>query len=148
MSAGPSSLSGDGGLTGTFGSTSGQVTPGYASSQGNLGQLDVASEAIESTSAALLRCYILNATLGSMIFFLVLLLLIYLNSFCFSASSIHIGSAAGLTQQTTENDPLNASFSSTISAPELHSVDTTDAVKVRNFIWVSFCTGRETHAFY
>ncbi|XP_007052185.2 PREDICTED: CCR4-NOT transcription complex subunit 1 [Theobroma cacao] len=100
MSAGPSSLSGDGGLTGTFGSTSGQVTPGYASSQGNLGQLDVASEAIESTSAALL-----------------------------SASSIHIGSAAGLTQQTTENDPLNASFSSTISAPELHSVDTTDAVK-------------------
>ncbi|XVF33558.1 hypothetical protein REPUB_Repub17cG0178700 [Reevesia pubescens] len=100
MSAGPSSLTGDAGLTGTFGGTSGQVTPGYTSGPGNLGQLDVASEAIESTSAALL-----------------------------SASSIHIGSATGLTQQTTENDPLNASFPSTTSAPELHSVDTTDAVK-------------------
>ncbi|XVE76912.1 hypothetical protein DITRI_Ditri13aG0018400 [Diplodiscus trichospermus] len=100
MSAGPSSLSGDAGLTGTFGSTSGQVTPGYTSGPGNLGQLDVASEAIESTSAALL-----------------------------SASSIHIGSAAGLTQQTAENDVLNASFPSTTPASELHSVDTTDAVK-------------------
>ncbi|XWS35646.1 hypothetical protein CRYUN_Cryun20dG0014500 [Craigia yunnanensis] len=100
MSAGPSSLSGDAGLTGTFGSTSGQVNPTFTSGPGNLGQLDVASEAIESTSAALL-----------------------------STSSIHIGSAASHTQQTTENDPLNSSFLSTTSAPELHSVDTTDAVK-------------------
>ncbi|XVF22765.1 hypothetical protein REPUB_Repub12eG0199200 [Reevesia pubescens] len=98
ISGGPSSLSGDAGLTSTFGLTSGQVTPGYTSGPGNLGQLDVASEAIESTPAALL-----------------------------SASSIHIGSAAGLTQQTTENDPLNASFPLTTSAPELLSVDTTDA---------------------
>ena len=65
MSAGPSSLSGDAGLTGTFGSTSGQVTPGYSSGPGNLGQLEVASEAVESTSTALLRCFILNATLVS-----------------------------------------------------------------------------------
>ncbi|XP_022770231.1 CCR4-NOT transcription complex subunit 1-like isoform X3 [Durio zibethinus] len=99
MSGAPSSLSGDAGLTGTFGSTSGQVTPGYSSGPGNLAQLDVASEAIESTSAAPL-----------------------------SASSIHIGPAAGLTPQTTENDPLNDSLSYTTSAPELHSVDT-DAVK-------------------
>ena len=68
MSAAPSSLSGDG-LTGTFGSTSGQVTPGYSSCPGNLGLLDVASESIESTSTALLRCLILNATLVSLIFF-------------------------------------------------------------------------------
>ncbi|KAB2002732.1 hypothetical protein ES319_D11G085800v1 [Gossypium barbadense] len=100
MSASPSSLSGDAGLTGTFGSTSGQGTPGYTSGPGTLGQLDVTSEAIETSSAALL-----------------------------SASSIHIGAGAALTQQTTENDPLNASFPSTTLAPELHSVDTTDAVK-------------------
>ncbi|KHG29327.1 CCR4-NOT transcription complex subunit 1 [Gossypium arboreum] len=100
MSASPSSLSGDAGLTGTFGSTSGQGTPGYTSGPGTLGQLDVTSEAIETSSAALL-----------------------------SASSIHIGAGAALTQQTTENDPLNASFPSTTLAPELHSVETTDAVK-------------------
>ncbi|OMP00668.1 hypothetical protein COLO4_12469 [Corchorus olitorius] len=100
MSSGASSLSADGGLSGTFGSTSGQVAPGYTSGTGNLGQLDVASEAIESTPAGLLN-----------------------------ASSIHIGSATALTQQTAENDPLNASFPSATSAPELLSVDTTDAVK-------------------
>ncbi|XVF79827.1 hypothetical protein PTKIN_Ptkin15bG0021000 [Pterospermum kingtungense] len=100
MSASPSSLSGEAGLTGTFGSTAGQVTPGYTSAPGNLGQLDVASEAIESSSAAIL-----------------------------SASSIHLGSAAGLTQQATENDPLNASLLATTSASELHSVDTADIVK-------------------
>ncbi|TYH38529.1 hypothetical protein ES332_D12G116000v1 [Gossypium tomentosum] len=100
MSAGPSTSPGDTGLTGTFGSTSGQVTPGYTSGPGNLGQADVASEAIETTSASLL-----------------------------SIPSIHIGSGTGLTQQTTENDPLNASFPSTTAAPELLSVETTDAVK-------------------
>ncbi|XP_039063628.1 CCR4-NOT transcription complex subunit 1-like isoform X2 [Hibiscus syriacus] len=100
ISASPSSLSGDAVLTATFGSTSGQGTPGYASTPVNLGQLDVASEAIEPTSAALL-----------------------------SASSIHIGTGAALTQQTTENDCLNVSFPSTTMAPELQSVDTTDAVK-------------------
>ncbi|XP_022732983.1 CCR4-NOT transcription complex subunit 1-like isoform X3 [Durio zibethinus] len=100
MSVSPSSLSGDTGLTSTVCSTSGQVAPGYTCGPGNLGQLDVASEAIESTSAALL-----------------------------SASSVHIGSAADLTQQTTENDPRNASFLSTTSVPELHSVDATDSVK-------------------
>ncbi|XVF73469.1 hypothetical protein PTKIN_Ptkin12aG0203600 [Pterospermum kingtungense] len=94
LSSTPSSLSGDAGLAGTFGSTSGQVAPGYSSGPGNLGQLDVISEAIASTSASLL-----------------------------SASSIQIGSAAGLTPQTTENEPLNASFL------EIHSVDITDAVK-------------------
>lgn len=62
MSAGPSTSPGDTGLTGTFGSTSGQV-PGYTSGSGNLGQVDVASEAVETTSASLLRCYILNAIL-------------------------------------------------------------------------------------
>ncbi|PPD83203.1 hypothetical protein GOBAR_DD19873 [Gossypium barbadense] len=98
MSAGPSTSPGDTGLTGTFGSTSGQVTPGYTSGPGNLGQADVASEAIETTSASLL-----------------------------SIPSIHIGSGTGLTQQTTENDPLNASFPSTTAAPELLSVETTDA---------------------
>ncbi|KAE8699711.1 transcription factor UNE10-like [Hibiscus syriacus] len=100
ISASPSSLSGEASLTATFGSTSGQGTPGYTSGPGNLGQLDVASEAIETTSAALL-----------------------------SASSIHIGTGAALTQQTTENDPLNVSFPSTTIDPELQSVDTTDAVK-------------------
>ncbi|KHG27375.1 CCR4-NOT transcription complex subunit 1 [Gossypium arboreum] len=100
MSAGPSTSPGDTDLTGTFGSTSGQVTPGYTSGPGNLGQVDIASEAVETTSASLL-----------------------------SVPSIHIGSGTGLTQQTTENDPLNASFPSTTSAPELLSVETTDAVK-------------------
>ncbi|KAK8565927.1 hypothetical protein V6N12_059472 [Hibiscus sabdariffa] len=100
MSAGPSSLSSDAGLTATFGSTSGQGNPGYTSGPGNLGQLDVTSEAIETTSATLL-----------------------------SSSSIHIGTGAALTPQTTENDPLNTSFPSTTLVPELHSVDTTDAAK-------------------
>ncbi|GMI99089.1 hypothetical protein like AT1G02080 [Hibiscus trionum] len=100
ISSGPSTLSVDTGLTGTFSSTSGQVTPGYTSGPGNLQQLDVASEAIEATSAALL-----------------------------SASPVHIGSDTSLAQQTTENDPLNASFPSTTSTPELLSVETTDAVK-------------------
>ncbi|KAL4353352.1 hypothetical protein GQ457_06G032980 [Hibiscus cannabinus] len=100
ISASPSSLSGEAGLTATFGTTSGQGIPGYTSGPGNLGQLDVTSEAIETTSAALL-----------------------------SASSIHIGTGAALSQQTTESDPLNASFPSTTMAPELHSVDTSDAVK-------------------
>ncbi|GMI98283.1 hypothetical protein like AT1G02080 [Hibiscus trionum] len=100
ISAGPSSLSGEAGLTATFGTTAGQGISGYTSGPGNLGQLDVTSEAIETTSAALL-----------------------------SASSIHIGTGAAVTQQTTENDPLSATFPSTTMAPELHSVDTTDAVK-------------------
>lgn len=55
--------SSDAGLSGAYGLTAGQVNPGYTSGAGNAGfeavsrPLDVASGAIESGSAALLRCY-------------------------------------------------------------------------------------------
>ncbi|GLT84370.1 hypothetical protein SLE2022_026050 [Rubroshorea leprosula] len=102
VSGGSSSVPGESGLTGTFGSTSGQVIPGYSSSLGigNSGLVDVGSEAIESTSTTLL-----------------------------SASPIQVGAVANLAQQSTENDTLNAAFSSTTSASDLHSPHTADVVK-------------------
>ncbi|XP_045789212.1 CCR4-NOT transcription complex subunit 1 [Trifolium pratense] len=46
----------------------------------------------------------------------------------YSASSIHIRSAGNASQHSRENDSV-ASFPSTASTPELHTVDSSDAVK-------------------
>lgn len=51
---------------------------------------------------------------------------------CFSASSIHLRAADSVPQQSVESDSVGASFPSTASTPELHAVDASDAVKVRN----------------
>lgn len=49
---------------------------------------------------------------------------------CNSASSIHVGAADGVSQHSSENDSVVGSFPSAASAPELHSVESSDAVKV------------------
>uniref|UniRef100_A0A2P2MSE8 CCR4-NOT transcription complex subunit 1 n=2 Tax=Rhizophora mucronata TaxID=61149 RepID=A0A2P2MSE8_RHIMU len=96
-----SSSSGATGLVSSYGSTSGQLNNVYLSASGNIGfeavsrTLDVASEAAESNSAAVL-----------------------------SASSIHMGPADGILQQSSEASSMNASFSST-PTHEPHSVDST-----------------------
>ncbi|PQM37003.1 CCR4-NOT transcription complex subunit 1 isoform X1 [Prunus yedoensis var. nudiflora] len=46
-----------------------------------------------------------------------------------SASSIHVGVGDGVSQQSSENDSVIGSFPSAASAPELQSVDSSDAVK-------------------
>ncbi|VVA30197.1 PREDICTED: CCR4-NOT mRNAion complex [Prunus dulcis] len=46
-----------------------------------------------------------------------------------SASSIHVGVGDGVSQQSSENDSVIGSFPSAASAPELQSVESSDAVK-------------------
>lgn len=43
---------------------------------------------------------------------------------------MHSGVADGVTQHGSENDPPVGSFASAVPAPELHPVDSSDAVKV------------------
>lgn len=52
----------------------------------------------------------------------------------FSSSLVHIGASDGGIQHNSENDSVNTVFTSTTAAPELHSVDSTEPVKVRAFI--------------
>ncbi|PRQ35466.1 hypothetical protein RchiOBHm_Chr5g0080341 [Rosa chinensis] len=54
----------------------------------------------------------------------------FMSIMCKSASSIHVGAADGVSQHSSENDSVVASFPSAASAPELHSVESSDAVKV------------------
>ncbi|CAK7347840.1 unnamed protein product [Dovyalis caffra] len=84
------------------GSVSSAAT-GLASAYGSV-SLDVASEAIESNSAALL-----------------------------SASSIHSAAADGVIPQSSENNSISASFSATASSSELNPVESSDVVKVGGF---------------
>lgn len=49
---------------------------------------------------------------------------------CNSASSIHVGVGDGVSHDSSENDSVVGSFPSAASAPELHSVESSDAVKV------------------
>uniref|UniRef100_A0A6N2MSE0 CCR4-Not complex component Not1 C-terminal domain-containing protein n=1 Tax=Salix viminalis TaxID=40686 RepID=A0A6N2MSE0_SALVM len=69
---------------------------GLASAYGSVSS-DVASEAIESNSAALL-----------------------------SAASIHSAAADGVIPQSSENNSINASFSATAASPEPHPVESSD----------------------
>ncbi|KAJ6679400.1 hypothetical protein OIU79_019211 [Salix purpurea] len=69
---------------------------GLASAYGSVSS-DVASEAIESNSAALL-----------------------------SAASIHGAAADGVIPQSSENNSINASFSATAASPEPHPVESSD----------------------
>ncbi|KAM5554755.1 hypothetical protein ABKV19_022924 [Rosa sericea] len=94
--------SGSAGLTSTYGSASGQLNTGYSPGPGS--KFEAVSrpldEAMESNSALHL-----------------------------SASSIHVGAADGVSQHSSENDSVVGSFPSAASAPELHSVESSDAVK-------------------
>ncbi|KAJ8900176.1 hypothetical protein K2173_024816 [Erythroxylum novogranatense] len=88
-------------------STSGQLSMGYPSASGNIGleavsrTLDVASETIESDSAALL-----------------------------STSTIHMGATDGVIQKISENNTGSTLFSSSVPAHELRPVDSAmDALK-------------------
>ncbi|XP_020538535.1 CCR4-NOT transcription complex subunit 1 isoform X2 [Jatropha curcas] len=93
-------------LPSTYSSTTGQLNASYSSAPGNIGfeavsrTLDMASDTTESNSATVL-----------------------------SASSIHVGASDSVIQQNSENNAVSASFSSTVPAPELHSVDSSDPVK-------------------
>ncbi|XP_043805903.1 CCR4-NOT transcription complex subunit 1 isoform X2 [Manihot esculenta] len=103
--AGSSSSSGAPGLASAFGSGSEQLNVGYSSTPGNLGleavsrSLDMASDAIESNSAAVP-----------------------------SGLAIHTGATDGIISQNSENNSVSASFPSTVPspAPELQSGDTSD----------------------
>ncbi|KAK9910902.1 hypothetical protein M0R45_034838 [Rubus argutus] len=94
--------SGNAGLTSTYGSASGQLNTNYSPGPGS--KFEAVSrpldEAMESNSALHL-----------------------------SASSIHVGAADGVSQHSSENDSVVGSFPSAASAPELHSVESSDAVK-------------------
>ncbi|KAF3440045.1 hypothetical protein FNV43_RR18323 [Rhamnella rubrinervis] len=97
MPAGASASSANAGLASAYGSTSGQLNPGYSPGPGNTGFEAVSrplDEAMESNSALQL-----------------------------SASSVHVGVADSVTQHSSEND------SAVGSAPDLHAVDSVDAVK-------------------
>ncbi|KAL9348540.1 hypothetical protein Peur_059906 [Populus x canadensis] len=74
----------------------GSASSGLASAYGSVSS-DVASEAIESNSAALL-----------------------------SASSIHSAAADGVIPQSSENNSISASFSATAASSELHPVESSD----------------------
>ncbi|KAJ4827650.1 hypothetical protein Tsubulata_008272 [Turnera subulata] len=107
---GSSSSSGTAGVVGSYGSVQGQLNAVYSSSHGNVGfetvsrALDVASEAIESNSVAIL-----------------------------SSAPIHISATDGVNQQSSENTPVSAPFSSTVPSSELHPLDTSDPIKESGF---------------
>ncbi|XP_015889443.2 uncharacterized protein LOC107424219 isoform X1 [Ziziphus jujuba] len=101
--AGASTSSASAGLASVYGSTSGQLNPGYSSGPGNTGFEAVSrplDDALESNSALQL-----------------------------SASSVHVGPADGVTQHGSENDVAVGSFTTAASTPELQAVDSVDAVK-------------------
>ncbi|KAF5731634.1 Ccr4-not transcription complex putative isoform 1 [Tripterygium wilfordii] len=104
MPASPSIPSGATGLTSSYSSSSSQLNSGFSSGPRNSGieevpqLLDAASEAMEPSSATLL------------------------------SASIHIGTADGVIQQSSDNF-VSASFPSAASAPELHSIEPSDDVK-------------------
>lgn len=54
-----------------------------------------------------------------------------------------MGVADGVTQLSSENDSATASFPPTTSASELHSLDSSDVAKVRDFYSLKFfcCRG-------
>ncbi|XP_024032955.1 CCR4-NOT transcription complex subunit 1 [Morus notabilis] len=98
-----SASSANAGLAGAYASASAQLNPAYSPAPVNAGFEAVSrplDEAIDSTSALHL-----------------------------SASSMHSGVADGVTQHSSENDPPVGSFASAVPAPELHPVDSSDAVK-------------------
>ncbi|KAL7203784.1 hypothetical protein ACSBR2_016943 [Camellia fascicularis] len=106
LPVGPSVSSVSAGMSWTFNSASGQLNPGiFSSGIGNTGisavaqPLDLVSEEMESSSAQL-----------------------------HSDSSTHIGTTDGVNSQDFENDAIVNSFSS-VSSPELHSVETSNIVK-------------------
>nr|XP_025640967.1 CCR4-NOT transcription complex subunit 1 isoform X1 [Arachis hypogaea] len=100
MSSGLSVQSGNAGLAGTNGSVSGQINPGYSVSSSYEGGV---SRPVEDMSESNLAQH-------------------------FSASSIHIRAADSVSQHSLEKESV-ASFPSTASTPELHTVDTSDAMK-------------------
>ncbi|MCH97656.1 CCR4-NOT transcription complex subunit 1-like, partial [Trifolium medium] len=99
MSAGTAVHSANSGLTGTSAPASGQINPSYALNTGYEGVSRPIDDMPES-----------NFTPH------------------YSASSIHIRAAGNASQHSRENDSV-ASFPSTASTPELHTVDSSDAVK-------------------
>ncbi|KAJ7950880.1 putative CCR4-NOT transcription complex protein [Quillaja saponaria] len=102
MPSGPSVTSSSTGMTGDYGPASGQLTTGY-SGHGSTGFEAVSrslDDAMESNSAP-----------------------------HFSTSSVHVRLADGVSQHSSESDPVIASFPSPATTPELHSVDSSDAVK-------------------
>ncbi|KAL2319967.1 hypothetical protein Fmac_028936 [Flemingia macrophylla] len=96
LSTGVAVQSGNAGLTGTNGSVSGQISPGYPVSTGYEGVSRPLDEMTESNLAP-----------------------------HFSASSIHIRAADSISQHSLEKDSV-ASFPSAASTPELHAVDSSD----------------------
>ncbi|XP_057455962.1 uncharacterized protein LOC130747140 isoform X2 [Lotus japonicus] len=99
ISGGVSIQSGGTGLTGTSGTVSGQMSPGYSVNTGYEGVPRPIDDISESNLAP-----------------------------HFSASSVHIRAADSVSQHSLEKDSV-ASFPSTASTPELHTVDSSDAVK-------------------
>ncbi|XP_061369489.1 uncharacterized protein LOC133312337 [Gastrolobium bilobum] len=99
MSAGVAVQSGNAGLTGTNGPVSGQINPGYSVSTGYEG----ASRPLDDMAESNLATH-------------------------FSASSIHLRAADSVSQHSLEKDSV-ASFPSTASTPELHTLDSSDTVK-------------------
>lgn len=53
-------------------------------------------------------------------------------------SSIHIAPGDGVIQQSSENNSVNGSFSSSVPVPELHPADSSDAVKVGRIVIIIF----------
>ncbi|RZC02395.1 CCR4-NOT transcription complex subunit 1 isoform C [Glycine soja] len=96
MSAGVAVQSGNTGLTGTNGSVSGQINPGYPVTTGYEGVSRPLDDMTESNLAP-----------------------------HFSASSINIRAADSVSQHSMEKDSV-ASFPSAASTPELHAVDSSE----------------------
>ncbi|XP_039684486.1 CCR4-NOT transcription complex subunit 1 isoform X2 [Medicago truncatula] len=99
MSAGAAVQSATSGLTGTNGPAPGQINPGYSLNTGYEGVSRPLDDMPESNYAQ-----------------------------HFSASPIHIRAADNVSQQSLEKDSV-ASFPSTASTPELHTMDSSDAGK-------------------
>lgn len=99
MSAGAAVQSANSGLTGTNGPAPGQINPGYSLNTGYEGVSRPLDDMPESNYAQ-----------------------------HFSASPIHIRAADNVSQQSLEKDSV-ASFPSTASTPELHTMDSSDAGK-------------------
>ncbi|XP_073219959.1 uncharacterized protein [Cicer arietinum] len=99
MSAGVAVQPANSGLTGTNGPVSGQINPGYSLNTGYDGVARPMDDIPESNFAP-----------------------------HFSASSINVRAADNVSQHSIEKDSV-ASFPSTASTPELHTVDSADAVK-------------------
>lgn len=88
------------GLAGAYASASTQLSPAYSPAPGNSGFEAVSRPLDEAIDSVIHLC----------------------------ASSMHAGVAEGVTQYSTENEPVVRSFASA-AAPELHPVDSSDAVK-------------------